>query len=153
MLQWHFIDTLLDESHRDTDTSQKVGSFSKTILQIVLIDIILTFDSLLTPIGMTNRTEEALAIMIIAVISSMPVRLLFVNSVGKFVNKHPTVKILALSFSILIGFMLITEWAHLAHTTMFNQKIVAIPKGYLYFAIAFSLGVEVLNMKISKKKF
>lgn len=95
---------------------------------------------------MTNRTEEALAIMIIAVISFMLVRLLFVN-------KHPTVKMLALSFSILIGFMLITEWAHLAHTTMFNQKIVAIPKGYLYFAIAFSLGVEALNMKISKKKF
>lgn len=146
MLQGHFIDTLLDESHRDTDTSRKAGSFSKTILQIVLIDIVLTFDSLLTAIGMTNRTEEALAIMIIAVISFMLVRLLFVN-------KHPTVKMLALSFSILIGFMLITEWAHLAHTTMFNQKIVAIPKGYLYFAIAFSLGVEALNMKISKKKF
>lgn len=102
---------------------------------------------------MTNRTEEALAIMIIAVISSMLVRLLFVNPVGKFVNKHLTVKMLALSFSVLIGFMLITEWAHLAHTIMFNQKNVAIPKGYLYFAIAFSLGVEALNMKISQKKF
>ncbi len=136
----------------ETGPSLKVGSFSKTILQIVLIDIVFSFDSVLTAVGMTNGTEGALTIMIIAVIVSMLIMLLFANPVGKFVNKHPTVQMLALSFLILIGFMLITEGAHLAHTTIFNQEIGAIPKGYLYFAIAFSLGVEALNMKIRKKK-
>ncbi len=136
----------------ETGPSLKVGSFSKTILQIVLIDIVFSFDSVLTAVGMTNGTEGALTIMIIAVIVSMLIMLLFANPVGKFVNKHPSVQMLALSFLILIGFMLITEGAHLAHTTIFKQEIGAIPKGYLYFAIAFSLGVEALNMKIRKKK-
>ncbi|MGB2129010.1 MAG: TerC family protein [Flavicella sp.] len=136
----------------ETTLSLKTGSFSKTILQIVLIDIVFSFDSVLTAVGMTNGTEGALTIMIVAVIVSMLIMLLFANPVGKFVNKHPTIQMLALSFLILIGFMLITEGAHLAHTTIFNQEIGAIPKGYLYFAIAFSLGVEALNMKIRKNK-
>ncbi|MFM1888067.1 MAG: hypothetical protein RL501_354, partial [Bacteroidota bacterium] len=66
--------------------------------------------------------------------------------------KHPTIQVLALSFLILIGFMLITEAAHLSHVVVFGQSIGAIPKGYLYFAIAFSLGVEFINMKLRPKK-
>ena len=72
----------------------------------------------------------------------------FANSVNKFVSANPTIQMLALSFLILIGFMLIIEGAHLSHTVIFNNSIGSIPKGYLYFAIAFSLGVEFLNMKI-----
>jgi predicted tellurium resistance membrane protein TerC len=105
----------------------------------------------LTAVGMTNGVDGALVIMITAVVISMLIMMLFANPVGKFVNKHPTIQMLALSFLILIGFMLITEGAHLAHTKIFNQEIGAIPKGYLYFAIAFSLGVEALNMKIRKR--
>lgn len=86
--------------------------------------------------------------MITAVIVSMAIMMLFANLVGEFVNANPTIQMLALSFLILIGFMLITKGAH---TTIFDQEIGAIPKGYLYFAIAFSLGVETLNMKIRKK--
>ncbi|MDG2194052.1 MAG: TerC family protein [Polaribacter sp.] len=131
---------------------QKTTTLSKVILQIVLIDIVFSFDSVLTAVGMTNGIDGALIIMITAVIVSMLIMMLFANPVGKFVNEHPTMQMLALSFLILIGFMLITEGAHLANTVIFNQHIGAIPKGYLYFAIAFSLGVEMLNMKMRKKK-
>ena len=139
-----------EEAH---GTTPKVTStMSKTILQIVLIDIVFSFDSVLTAVGMTNGVPGALIIMVTAVVVSMAIMMLFANPVGKFVNAHPTIQMLALSFLILIGFMLITEGAHLAHTTFFDQEIGAIPKGYLYFAIAFSLGVEALNMKIRKKR-
>lgn len=142
----------VEGQEEETSTVKKATStMSKTILQIVLIDIVFSFDSVLTAVGMTNGTNGALTIMIIAVIVSMAIMMLFANPVGKFVNAHPTIQMLALSFLILIGFMLITEGAHLAHTTIFDQEIGAIPKGYLYFAITFSLGVEALNMRIRKK--
>ena len=128
------------------------SSFSKVLVQIVLIDIIFSFDSVLTAVGMTNGIEGALPIMVIAVIISILIMMIFAVPVSKFVNDHPTIQMLALSFLILIGFMLVTEAAHLSHTIIFNQEIGAIPKGYLYFAITFSLGVEALNMKIRKKK-
>ena len=89
--------------------------------------------------------------MIVAVIISMVIMMIFATPVGVFVNKHPTIQMLALSFLILIGFMLITEGAHLSHVELFGKPVGAIPKGYLYFAIAFSLGVEALNMKVRKK--
>ena len=131
--------------------SPKVISFSSVIIQIILIDIVFSFDSILTAVGMTNGIEGALIIMIIAVIVSILVMMIFSNSISSFVNKNPTIQMLALSFLILIGFMLITEGAHLSHTAFFNKTVGAIPKGYLYFAIAFSLGVEMLNLKIRKK--
>jgi predicted tellurium resistance membrane protein TerC len=136
----------------ETAPKKKVSTLSKVIIQIVLIDIVFSFDSVLTAVGMTNGVEGALIIMITAVVVSMLIMMIFANPVGKFVNKHPTIQMLALSFLILIGFMLITEGAHLANTVIFHQHIGAIPKGYLYFAIAFSLGVEALNMRIRKKK-
>ncbi len=140
-----------DHSEENNSTTKRTSTLSKVILQIVLIDIVFSFDSVLTAVGMTNGTQGALTIMITAVIVSMLIMMLFATPVGKFVNAHPTVQMLALSFLILIGFMLITEGAHLANTEIFHQHIGAIPKGYLYFAIAFSLGVEALNMKTRKK--
>lgn len=125
-------------------------SFTKVVIQIVLIDIVFSFDSVLTAVGMTNGVEGALIIMIIAVIVSILIMMIFAAAVGKFVNKHPTVQMLALSFLILIGFMLVTESAHLSNAVIFGQHVGAIPKGYLYFAIAFSLGVEALNMRVRK---
>jgi len=141
------------EGHtEETAKPKNTASLSKIILQIVLIDIVFSFDSVLTAVGMTNGTEGALFIMIIAVIISMIIMLIFANPIRIFVNKYPSIQMLALSFLILIGFMLITEGAHLANTTIFQQHIGAIPKGYLYFAITFSLGVEALNMRIRKRK-
>lgn len=129
----------------------KTSSFLNVIIQIILIDIVFSFDSILTAVGMTNGIEGALQIMIIAVVISMIIMMFFANPVNRFVNKNPTIQMLALSFLILIGFMLITEAAHLSHAEFFNKTVGAIPKGYLYFAIAFSLGVEMLNIKVRKK--
>jgi predicted tellurium resistance membrane protein TerC len=135
------------EEKSEQKTSVK-SSMAAVILQIVLVDIVFSFDSVLTAVGMTNGLEGALTIMIIAVIVSILIMMIFAVPVGNFVNKHPTVQMLALSFLILIGFMLVTESAHLSNAVIFKQHVGAIPKGYLYFAIAFSLGVEALNMKI-----
>jgi len=137
------------------DSSSKKSKVAATlgmvIFQIVMIDIVFSFDSVLTAVGMTNGIEGALIIMITAVIVSMIIMMIFAVPVGKFVNEHPTIQMLALSFLILIGFMLVTEGAHLSNAEIFHQHVGAIPKGYLYFAIAFSLGVEALNMKVRKK--
>lgn len=138
-----------------TEESSKKSKIASTlgmvIFQIVMIDIVFSFDSVLTAVGMTSGIEGALIIMVTAVIISIIIMMIFAIPVGKFVNEHPTIQMLALSFLILIGFMLVTEGAHLSHAEIFNQHVGAIPKGYLYFAIAFSLGVEALNMKVRKK--
>ena len=136
----------------NSNTNSKTSTFSKIIIQIILIDIVFSFDSILTAVGMTNGIDGALTIMILAVIISMIIMMVFANSVSTFVNNNPTIQMLALSFLILIGFMLIAEGAHLSHLKIFNKSVGAIPKGYLYFAITFSLIVEALNMKIRKTK-
>ena len=136
----------------NSNTNSKTSTFSKIIIQIILIDIVFSFDSILTAVGMTNGIDGALTIMILAIIISMIIMMVFANSVSTFVNNNPTIQMLALSFLILIGFMLIAEGAHLSHVKIFNKSIGAIPKGYLYFAITFSLVVEALNMKIRKTK-
>lgn len=138
------------DDHVDAASKKKV-SFSSVIIQITLINIVFSFDSILTAVGMTNGLQGALFIMIIAVVVSVLIMMLFAVPVGRFVNKHPTIQILGLAFLILIGFMLIIEGGHLAHLSIFDSEIGAVPKGYLYFAIAFSLFVEFLNMRLRKK--
>jgi predicted tellurium resistance membrane protein TerC len=129
----------------------KVLSLSSAIVQITMINIVFSFDSILTAVGMTNGTHGSLLIMIIAVVASVGVMMAFAQPVSKFVNNHPSIQMLGMSFLILIGFMLIAEGAHDAHFKIFESGIGAIPKGYLYFAIAFSLFVEFLNIKMRKK--
>lgn len=116
---------------------KKPKAFSNAILQIVLLDIIFSFDSILTAVGLTNQ----ITLMVIAVIVSILVMMLFAGAISDFVNKHETLQILALSFLILIGFMLIVEAIH-----------IHVPKGYIYFAVFFSLVVEVININARKKK-
>jgi len=132
-------------------TSAK-ATFGNVIMQILLIDLIFSVDSILTAVGMTNGIEGALYIMITAVVISVGVMMLFAVPVGNFVNKNPSIQILGLAFLILIGFMLITESMHLSNAELAGQHVGAVPKGYLYFAIAFSLAVEFINMKMRKKK-
>jgi predicted tellurium resistance membrane protein TerC len=127
-------------------------TFSSVILQIILIDLVFSFDSILTAVGMTNGVEGALYIMVTAVVISVLIMMQFAVQVGTFVNKHPSIQILGLTFLVLIGFMLITEAAHLANASFFGNHVDVVPKGYLYFAISFSLLVEVLNMKMSKNQ-
>lgn len=124
------------EGENDIHTSKKkIGVFA-TIIQIVMLDMIFSFDSILTAIGMT----EHLLIMIFAVIIAIVIMMIAAGAISKFINNHPTLQMLALSFLILIGFMLILESIELH-----------VPKGYIYFAVFFSLFVEVLNMKLKKK--
>ncbi|NNF34667.1 MAG: TerC family protein [Saprospiraceae bacterium] len=138
--------------HHAGDTSKKTDTLSNAIIQITIINIVFSFDSILTAVGMTNGLQGALLIMIVAVVLSVIIMMVFAVPVGKFVNKHPTIQMLGLAFLILIGFMLIIEGAHLAHLSIAGSEIGAVPKGYLYFAIAFSLLVEFLNMRLRKKK-
>lgn len=112
-------------------------SFTGVIIQIMLLDIVFSLDSVITAIGMAND----LPVMIIAVILAVIFMMFFSGSISEFVENHPTIKILALSFLLLIGFSLIVEGLH--------QHI---PKGYIYFAMAFSVFVEMLNLKMRKKK-
>lgn len=128
------------------------NSFKGVLLQIIMIDLVFSFDSILTAVGMTNGVEGALYIMVTAVVISVLIMMQFAVPVGAFVNKHPSIQILGLSFLILIGFMLITESAHLSNALIFGGHVTPVQKGYLYFAISFSLFVEFLNMKIDKKK-
>ena len=138
------------EEEKELKTSV-TKSFASVIGQILLIDLIFSVDSILTAVGMTNGLEGALTIMITAVVISVGIMMLFAVPVGTFVNKNPSIQILGLAFLILIGFMLITESMHLSNAELAGQHVGAVPKGYLYFAIAFSLVVEFINMKMRKK--
>ncbi len=145
-------DKVEGDGHHNLEEGSKGKGFNAVIFQITLINIVFSFDSILTAVGMTNGMEGALILMIVAVVLSVIIMMLFANPVGKFVQKHPTMQMLGLSFLILIGFMLIAEGMHLAHGEVLNQSVGTVPKGYLYFAIAFSLLVEVLNMKMRKNE-
>ena len=137
--------------HAPGGGTKKSTTLGNAILEITLINIVFSFDSILTAVGMTNGLHGALIIMITAVVLSVVIMMIFAVPVGRFVSQHPTIQMLGLSFLILIGFMLIAEAAHLAHFSVAGQEIGSIPKGYLYFAIAFSLAVEFLNMRLRKR--
>ena len=118
-------------------SSKKVYSgFASVIIQITLLDIVFSLDSVITAVGMVNN----IWIMIAAVVISIIAMMLFAGSIGAFVQRHPTIKMLALAFLLLIGVTLIAEGLH--------QHI---PKGYIYFAMAFSVLVEFLNMRLRRK--
>jgi predicted tellurium resistance membrane protein TerC len=110
-----------------------VPSFASIIFQIMLLDIVFSLDSVITAVGMVQE----LGVMIAAVVIAVIIMLLAAGPISEFVNKHPTIKILALSFLLLIGFTLVVEGLH--------QHI---PKGYIYFAMGFSVFVEMLNLRL-----
>jgi predicted tellurium resistance membrane protein TerC len=114
-------------------SSRVYASFSSVIIQIMLLDIVFSLDSVITAVGMANE----LIIMIIAVITAAAVMIFASGPIGRFVEQHPTIKMLALAFLLLIGFTLIVEGLH--------QHI---PKGYIYFAMGFSILVEMLNLRL-----
>lgn len=140
----------------NTVKSKKIVSLSQAVTQILLIDFIFSIDSILTAVGMTNGLHPnhnyTLVLMIIAVIISIGIMIGFANPIRRFIDTHPSIQLLGLAFLILIGFMLITEAAHLSETHIFGNSVGVIPKGYLYFAITFSMFVEFLNYRITRKK-
>jgi predicted tellurium resistance membrane protein TerC len=138
------------EGQEEIVTTPKGNAATKltnVIVQIALINIVFSIDSILTAIGLTQNVT----VMILAVIISIIIMMAFSGPVGDFVNRHPSVQMLGLAFLIAIGFMLIAEGAHLANISILGSHVGSVPKGYLYFAIAFSLLVEMLNIQMRKK--
>lgn len=124
----------LEGKEDDLDSTKKgSSSLTKAVIDISIINIIFSIDSIITAVGMTN----IISVMAASVVLSTVAMLLFAKNVGDFVDKHPTVKVLALSFLVMIGTLLVAEAFH-----------VHVPKGYVYFAMAFSFLVEMLNIKM-----
>lgn len=129
------------EGQHEDEAGGKVMSFKQVLMQIVLLDVVFSLDSVITAVGMTTF----LPVMVIAVILSVGIMMATASRVAAFIERHPTVKMLALSFLLLIGFTLVVEGLeHYSH--------VHIPKGYIYFAMAFSILVEILNLKMRTKQ-
>ncbi|MFN0048850.1 MAG: TerC family protein [Cytophagales bacterium] len=124
------------ESFAKSTQKQGVVSFRSVIVQIILLDMVFSFDSILTAVGIADQ----ILVMIVAIGIAMAIMLGFSKPISDFIARHPTMKMLALSFLILIGVLLVVESLH-AH----------IDKGYVYFAMAFALGVETLNLNLRKK--
>ena len=124
------------EGSHDSSGHPVTHKFSVVILQIMLIDIVFSLDSIITAIGMV----EQISVMVAAVVVSVGLMMLFAKAIGEFVSAHPTIKILALAFLVVIGVVLIAE--SLGHH---------VPKGYIYSAMAFSVGVEMLNLRMRKR--
>lgn len=150
------------EGEEDSEKGKASNSLSSAIIQIAVLNLVFSFDSILTAVGLISMKspaeggfgpDGAIAIMILAIIISIAIMMIFAGPVSKFVNEHPTIQILGLSFLILIGVMLIAEGSHLAHFRFGNDtEVGTIPKGYLYFSIFFSLFVEFLNLRMKKSK-
>lgn len=129
------------EEHLENVANKKTLSFGNAMFQIILIDMIFSFDSIITAAGTAKHIE----IMIVAVIAAMILMFLFSQPIAHFIHRHPTIKMLALSFLVMIGFVLLVEGWNSEKAHELNLK------NYVYFAMAFSIGVEMLNMRIRKK--
>jgi predicted tellurium resistance membrane protein TerC len=112
------------------------ATFAAVVLQIMAVDLVFSLDSIITAVGMVERVE----VMIAAVVTSVALMMLFAAAIGRFVSAHPTIKMLALAFLVVVGVVLIAAG--------FSHEV---PKGYIYFAMAFSVGVELLNIRMRKR--
>jgi predicted tellurium resistance membrane protein TerC len=130
------IHELLSADHAEEDRDVKEAGFWEVIIQIMLIDIIFSLDSIITAVGMVKQ----IPVMVAAVIVAVGLMMVFAKAIGDFVSNHPTIKMLALSFLVVVGVVLIADGFH--HH---------VPKGYIYFAMAFSVGVELLNLRLRRR--
>jgi predicted tellurium resistance membrane protein TerC len=121
------------EGHASSAVKATMGA---VILQIMIVDMVFSLDSIITAVGMVDRVE----VMMVAVVASVGLMMLFAGAIGRFVSDHPTIKVLALSFLVVVGVVLIAEG--------FDKHV---PKGYVYFAMAFSVAVEMLNIRMRKR--
>ncbi|AXS78777.1 TerC family protein [Dechloromonas sp. HYN0024] len=124
------------EGEEGSESHKVASSFAGVIAQIMVIDLVFSLDSIITAVGMVREV----GVMIAAVVASVGLMMLFASSIGRFVSDHPTIKMLALSFLVVVGVVLIADG--------FGHHV---PKGYIYFAMAFSVGVEMLNIRMRKK--
>jgi predicted tellurium resistance membrane protein TerC len=130
-----------DEQALESNVTSSINTFTHAIVQIILIDMIFSFDSMITAVGIADHVE----VMIVAVVIAMFFMFVFSERISNFIHKHPTLKMLALSFLVLVAVSLLVEgWNH--------EKAEELHlKNYVYFAMAFSFGVELLNMSYRKK--
>ncbi|MBI4511518.1 MAG: TerC family protein [Deltaproteobacteria bacterium] len=133
----HEIFDKLEVQHHEEAALVKRPSFGAILAQVLVLDIVFSLDSVITAVGMARH----ISIMVIATIVAAVVMIVFAGAIGNFVNRHPSMKILALSFLLLIGVMLVAEGM--------GQHV---NKGYIYFAMAFSLGVELINMQVRRRQ-
>jgi predicted tellurium resistance membrane protein TerC len=126
----------LEGGHDEGKPSAVKATFASVILQIMIIDLVFSLDSIITAVGMVDDVR----VMIAAVVASVGLMMLFAGPIGRFVSNHPTIKMLALSFLVVVGVVLVAEG--------FGHHV---PKGYVYFAMAFSVAVEMLNIRMRKK--
>jgi predicted tellurium resistance membrane protein TerC len=133
----HEIHASLELHDESTDGEHKSASFLSVIVQIAILDIVFSLDSVITAVGLVQN----LSIMVIAIVISVIVMLLAAKAISEFIDRNPTIKMLALSFLILIGCVLVAEGFD-----------VHVPKGYIYFAMAFSVAVEMLNIRVRTKR-
>lgn len=124
------------EGEEDERGARAGSTFAAIIAQVIVIDLVFSLDSIITAVGMVNE----LAVMVAAVIASVLLMMAFAGPIGRFVSRHPTIKMLALSFLIMIGVALIADGLEFH-----------VPKGYIYFAMAFSVGVEMLNLRLRRR--
>ena len=127
----------LTEGEEGHASAKVKASFSAIILQIIIIDMVFSLDSIITAVGMVDEV----AVMIAAVVASVGLMMLFAKAIGDFVSAHPSIKMLALSFLLVVGVVLVAEG--------FDTHV---PKGYIYFAMAFSLGVEMINIRLRSRR-
>ena len=125
------------EGEEGKESNAIQATFSAIIFQIIVIDLVFSLDSIITAVGMVEHVE----VMIAAVVASVGLMMLFARGIGNFVSDHPTIKMLALSFLLVVGMALVAEG--------FGHHV---PKGYIYFAMAFSLAVEMLNIRLRKSR-
>jgi predicted tellurium resistance membrane protein TerC len=124
------------EGEEGEQSSKVASTFTGVILQIIVIDLVFSLDSIITAVGMVREV----GVMIAAVVASVGLMMVFATAIGRFVSDHPTIKMLALSFLVVVGVVLIVDG--------FGHHV---PKGYIYFAMAFSVSVEMLNIRMRKK--
>jgi predicted tellurium resistance membrane protein TerC len=129
------IHDLVQGDPQDEEARPPASSFAGVLVQIMIIDLVFSLDSIITAVGMVDEIK----VMVAAVILSVAIMMLFAGAIGRFVSSHPTVKTLALSFLIMVGMALVADGLDFH-----------VPKGYIYFAMAFSVGVEVLNLRMRR---
>ena len=132
----HEVHQLLEGEEGERSSAVR-ATFGAVIVQIILIDLVFSLDSIITAVGMVKQVE----VMIAAIVTSVALMMAFAGAIGRFVSEHPTIKMLALSFLVLIGVLLIAEgFGH------------SVPKGYVYFSMAFSVSVEMLNIRMRRQR-
>ncbi len=124
------------EGDAEHNAGKVQATFGAVILQIMVVDLVFSLDSIITAVGMVDDV----AVMIAAVVASVALMMVFAGPIGRFVSEHPTIKMLALAFLVVVGVVLVAEG--------FDHRV---PKGYVYFAMAFSLGVEMINIRLRKR--